>query len=115
MTSLILRLLGSALALYAADSLLSGFVVRGGLKGYLIAGTILGLLNLIVRPILKVIAFPIILLTLGLFTIVINALLIWGAGQLTGYISFDNYYSLLWATLIVAIVNIFLGLIRKLT
>src|SRR3989344_1269916 len=107
--NLILRLLGNSMALYAADALLSGFTVTGGLKGYLAAGVILGLLNLIVRPILKVIAFPIILLTLGLFTLAINALLIWGAGQLTGYILFDSYYSLLWATIVVAVVNTAVG------
>ncbi|MDP3954336.1 MAG: phage holin family protein [bacterium] len=111
--SLILRLLGSALALYAADYLLPGFIVIGGFKGYLAAGIILGLLNLIVKPILKVIAFPVILLTLGLFTLVINALLIWGAGQLTGYVFFDNYYTLLWATLVVAAVNVIVGVFRK--
>jgi len=113
MMSFILRLLGSSLALYIAQVFVAGFAVNGGIKGYLIAGIVLGLLNLIIKPILKVIAFPIIFITLGLFTLVISALLIWGVAELTGLVSFDNYYALVWATIIVAIVNTVIGLFRK--
>ena len=113
--SLILSLLGNSLALYVAQLVIPGFIVSGGFKGYLIAGIILGLLNLIVKPVIKLIAFPLILLTLGLFNIVINALLIWGVSELTSYVIFDNYLTLFWATLVVAIVNTIVGIFRKLT
>lgn len=102
---LILGLLGNILALYLAHLWIAGFAVSGGWKGYLIAGIVIGLLNLIVRPILKIVTLPLIWLSLGLFLIVINAAIIWLAAQLTGYITIESYIALLWATVILAAVN----------
>ena len=101
----IVRLAANILGLYLANLWVPGFVVKNGWKEYIIAGIVLGLLNLIVRPLLKLITFPLIVVTLGLFLIIINALILWLAAQLTGYIIIDGYYALLWATLIVAAVN----------
>ena len=102
---IIIGLFSNVLALYLANLLVSGFTVLDGWKTYLIAGAVLGLLNLIVRPLLKIITFPLIVISLGLFLIVINAIIIWLAANITGYIIIDNYYALLWATLVVAAVN----------
>ncbi len=44
----------------------------GGWKLYLVAGVVLGLLNTFIKPLLKVLGFPFILITFGLFTLVIN-------------------------------------------
>ena len=103
---LLIRIVVSALALWAADYLLPGFGVSGGITGILLAGAVLGLLNTLVRPILKLLAAPLILLTLGLFTLVINAALLWTAGQLTGVIVIANLTALALATLIVTAANI---------
>jgi putative membrane protein len=102
---IIIRLLANILGLYLANLWVPGFAVMGNWQGYIIAGIVLGLLNLIVRPLLKIITFPIILISLGLFMIVINALILWLAAQLTGYIVIESYYALIWATLLVATVN----------
>lgn len=101
----IIGLFSNVLALYLANLWVPGFVVLGGWKGYLIGGLALGLLNILVRPILKLIAFPLVLVSLGLFLIVINAIILWLAAQITGYITIDSYVALLWATLLIAIVN----------
>lgn len=53
------------------------FAVVGGLKGYMIAAVIFGVLNTLVKPILKILSFPFILLTVGLFSLVLNMLIIW--------------------------------------
>ena len=103
--SILIGLISNVLALYLANLWVPGFVVTGGWKEYLIAGLLLGVLNLIVRPILKVITLPLIWLSLGLFLIVINAIILWLVAQLTGYIVIDNYVALLWATLVAAAVN----------
>ena len=102
---ILIRLLGNVLALYLANMWVPGFVVIGNWKEYLIAGLALGVLNLIVGPILKIITFPLVIVSLGLFLIVINAIILWLAAQLTGYIIIDSYVALLWATLVVAAVN----------
>ena len=103
--AVIVGLLANVLGLYLANLWVAGFGVKGGWKEYIIAGIVLGLLNLIVRPLLKLITFPLIVVSLGLFLIVINALILWLAAQLTGYIVIESYYALLWATLVVATVN----------
>jgi putative membrane protein len=102
---IIIGLLANIAALYLANLWVSGFAVIGGWWGYLIAGLVLGILNLIVRPILKVVSFPLILISLGLFLIVINAIVLWLAAQLTSHIIIEDLVALLWATLIIAAVN----------
>lgn len=109
---LIIGLFSNILALYLAGLLVFGFAVVGGWKGLLVAGVIIGLLNMIVRPIIKLVSFPLILLTFGLFSIVINALILWLASQFTGYIVIENIIALVWATVIVSVINILAGWIK---
>lgn len=74
----ILHLLANAAALYFTSLILHGdFVVAGGFKGYLIAAFIFGVLNFLVKPILKILSFPLILFTVGLFHLVLNMLIVW--------------------------------------
>jgi putative membrane protein len=101
----IISLLANILGLYLAQLWVSGFSVSGGWKGYIVAGIVLGILNLIVKPILKIISAPLIIISLGLFLIVINAIILWLTAQLTHFISAENLIALLWATIIVAVVN----------
>lgn len=101
----VIALLSNSIGLWLAQRFVAGFVMVGGLKGYLIAGILLGLLNLVVRPILKVISLPLMILTLGLFSIIINAILIIIVARVTPYIVIENLQALLLATLILAVVN----------
>ena len=98
-------IIANIIGLFLADYLISGFNVEESWKGFLIAGIILGLLNLILKPILKFISAPLIVVTLGLFTLVINAFLIWLTAHFTGLVSFSGYVPLLWATLLISIIN----------
>lgn len=113
MLSFIVRIIGNAIALYVAYYLVPGFVVTGSIKQYLIAGLVLAVLNLIVRPVLKLISFPLILLTLGLFTLVINALILWLVDYLVPFVAIESLIALLGATIIVTIVNLFFSPIAK--
>lgn len=72
---LILRWLLNATALLIVSSLVQGFAVESFYTA-LIAALILGLVNAVIRPILLLLTLPITILTLGLFTFVINALMI---------------------------------------
>ncbi len=90
-----------------------GFVVSGSWEQYLIAGLVFGLLNLLVRPILKIISFPLILLTLGMFTAIINILMLWILDYLVSFVAIEGFLALLGATIIVSIVNLFFSLISK--
>ncbi len=82
MTGLITRLIINAIALIVAVAFVPGiqgpsFQEASGLVQYLIVGLIFGLVNALIRPILSAMSCPLMLLTLGLFTFVINAAMLW--------------------------------------
>lgn len=113
MMSFIIRILGNSIALYAASWFVAGFSFTGGIKEYAMAGVVLGLLNMIIKPIVKFIAFPVIILTLGLFIIVINALLLWLVDYIFDFISISDIMSLVWATVVIAIINMIISALTK--
>jgi putative membrane protein len=80
---LIVRLLINAAALLAAVWLIPGIEFTGGPGRLIGVAVVFGIVNALVRPILTVLSCPLIVITLGLFTLVINALLL----LLTGYLS----------------------------
>jgi len=74
----LLHLVANAAALYFISIMLNGdFVITGGLTGYFLAALIFGFINSLVKPLLKILSFPLILITAGLFTFVINMLVVW--------------------------------------
>ena len=113
MMSFLLRILGNIVALYAAAWFVPGFGFSGGIKEYAIAGVVLGLLNMIVRPVLKLISMPVIILTLGLFTIVINALLLWTVDYIFEFVTISDIMALVWATIVIGIVNMIVSAVTK--
>ncbi|MCH9798345.1 MAG: phage holin family protein [Betaproteobacteria bacterium] len=70
----------NALALLAVAYLLPDIHVTG-LDVALIAAVVIGLVNMLIRPLLVVLTLPITILTLGLFILVINGVLFWGVGR----------------------------------
>ncbi len=109
----IIRLFSNSVALGIAHWLIPGFVVNEGLKGLVIAGVVLGLLNLIVKPILKFISAPIIILTLGIFSLIINAFLLWLVSYLLDFVNIQTISALIWATIIVTFANVILHSLSK--
>ena len=79
MVNLILRLIVTVLSLAGADYFLDNFNLHGGWVNLVWFGIILGLLNWIVKPILVFFSFPLIIITIGLFYFVINALVLYMA------------------------------------
>ncbi len=72
----IVKIGATAAGLYAATWLLDGLEFEGGFGGLLLVSVLIFGVNLFVRPIIKLLSFPVILITLGLFTLVINALML---------------------------------------
>ncbi|MGH2263409.1 phage holin family protein, partial [Klebsiella pneumoniae] len=79
MVTLILVWILNAVALLAVAYLLPGIAVAS-FGSALIAALVLGLVNMLVKPVLVLLTLPITIVTLGLFLIVINALLFWFVG-----------------------------------
>jgi putative membrane protein len=81
--SVLLHWLLNAAALWVAAYLLPGLDFRGGVTDLLLVAAVFGVVNSLLRPILTVLTCPLIVLTLGLFTLVINALML----LITGWLS----------------------------
>jgi len=73
----LLRLLINAAALWIATQIVPGVEHTGPWTALLLVALVFGVLNAIVRPILQLLTCPLIVLTLGLFTFVINAVMLW--------------------------------------
>ncbi|NRD21249.1 phage holin family protein [Winogradskyella eckloniae] len=88
--NLILRLLLNALAVFVLAHILTGVAVDGYI-GALIVAVVLSILNLLVKPILVILTLPITIITLGLFLLVINAIIILVADKLIDGFSVANF------------------------
>jgi len=87
----ILHLLANAAALYFISIVLEGnFAITGGIKGYLVAALIFGFLNSLVKPLLKLLSLPLILITAGLFSFVLNMIIIRLAKYALGVLAFEG-------------------------
>lgn len=84
-----------------ADSNLFGFPLSAQWQIVLALGAILGLLNFFIKPVLKALALPLEIITLGLFSIVINMAIIWFLDLMFYELSVPLLYPLLYTTLIV--------------
>lgn len=113
MASLIVRLFSNSLALYIAYLVVPGLVINNGLVGFIVAGLFLGLLNLTVKPILKLISAPIIILTLGIFSLIINGLMLWLVSYALDFVVIQTLGALIWSTIIVTATNMLLTSISK--
>lgn len=88
----IVRFLLTALIAYVLSLLLQPHIVISSYGAALIFVLILGLVNVIVKPILVILTLPITLITLGIFLIVLNVLMIMLAAKLTNGISIQNFW-----------------------
>ena len=120
---LVIWLIANTLAVAVAAWIVPGirFTEGGGLAEYwptlLAVGVILGVVSSFVKPVVKVLSIPFIILTLGLFLWVINALMLlltsWLAKQLDlGFVVDDFFWSALLGALVISLVNWFVASIR---
>lgn len=102
---LIIRILANSAAIWAANRLVPGFVFTGSSVDLFIAGAVLGLVNALVRPILNLISFPIVFLTLGLFSIVINIFLLYLAASFLPTLHIQSLSAAFWGLIIISLFN----------
>lgn len=106
--NIILRWIINAIAIILAAYLLPGVTISG-FGGALILAIVLGLINALIRPILLLLTLPINVLTLGLFTLVINALLILLADGISPGFEVDGFWWALLFSLVLSLINGVLG------
>jgi len=117
MTKFFLRWAINAIALYVAVQFVAGINFVGSWTGLLWLALIIGLLNALVRPVLKLLTFPLIILTLGLFTVVINTIVLMltsSIGQAFNLgLTVDGFWSALLGSIVISLVSVVLSLILR--
>ena len=101
----IILIVVNGFGIWLAESLVPGFDFSGDIYNLVIIGALIGLINALVKPVLKLLALPLILLTLGLFSLVINMLLLFAVDSLVKELMISTPSALLFGTLILLLVN----------
>jgi putative membrane protein len=131
MGKFIVRVIVNALALWVASWILPGLAIDGSaaaeavgnetfgtVLGYLFIGLIFGLVNAIVRPIVSILSLPVTILTLGLFTIVINALMLVLTAWLSSFTPVEFvvdsfFWTAILGSLIISVVSLVVGTLTR--
>ena len=111
---LIVQILTNAVAIYVAAEIVTGFtLLENSFMTLVTAGFIFGMINFFVRPILNLISAPLILFTLGLFTIVINIAMLLLLDHCMASLEISGLWAAFWAMLVISAVNIFIAAFSK--
>lgn len=113
--SLIISLLINAAALWVAARFVPGIRQPDTLTHLLLVALVFGVVNVTIKPVLKLLAFPVQILTLGLFTLVINAgMLLLTAWLAKGWgFAVDGFVSAFLGALVISVVSALLGLLTS--
>ena len=111
MLGALVRLVITAIAVVVAANVLPGWLViqNQDLRSVLVFALVLGILNALVRPILLLLTLPLNILTLGLFTLVVNAIVFWVAAALSSSVHVTGFVGAFLAALVVSIVSFVLS------
>lgn len=115
--SFAIRLLANAAALYVATQIVPGVTFEGTWLAFFGVALVFGVVNAFVRPIAWVLTFPVILLTLGLFLLVINGLMLWLTSRVSTALGLgfhvSGFWAAFWGAAVVSIVGILLSTLTK--
>lgn len=100
-------IIGVAFAI--TTELLGGIKVTGGFWGYVWVAALFGIVNAVIGPVVRLLALPVTILTLGLFALVVNAGLLGITAALSDRLTVDGFWNAVFAALIIAIVSAILN------
>ncbi|HMK56527.1 MAG TPA: phage holin family protein [Dissulfurispiraceae bacterium] len=113
MEHMLLRLVINALSLAAAIKMISGITYTGEWWKILIVAAVFGLVNALIKPVVQLFTFPLIILTLGLFTLIINATMLAVTAALSGPLNLglhiSGFWPAFWGALVISIVSMMLS------
>ncbi len=103
--------------LYAFAIMFTAWIIPGidveGFFGAMIVAVVLGAINMFIKPILKIVTLPINILTLGLFGLVLNALLLMLAGYVTPWFEVEGFWSAVFGSILISLLGIGIQRIGK--
>jgi putative membrane protein len=109
MQNFLIRLLVNALALAAAAWLLDGIQMSGELFDVLLVALVFGLLNAVLKPILLFFSIPLLVVTLGLFALVVNAVMLMITARLLDDFAVAGFWTAVLGSIVISLVTMILG------
>ncbi len=109
MRNFVIRLFVNAAALSAAAYLVPGIELTGGVGAALLVAFVFGLVNALLKPLAMLLSLPFLLLTLGLFTFVVNAVMLMVTAGLTDALAVSGLGAALLGSMVVSVVSTVLG------
>jgi putative membrane protein len=103
----------NAVALAITGWILSGVTFHGSFWTLIFAAAVFGILNTILKPIMKVLTFPLAVVTLGIAWFFVSMLMLWLTDLIVGKFDIDGFWNYVWATLIVWAVNLVLDVLFR--
>lgn len=110
---LLISLLLNAAALIITAYIVPGFEIIGGVTTAILAAIVLGVINTFIKPILVILTAPLNFLTLGLFTFVINAIVLWLGTVFVKGIVLDNWLAAILAAIVLSVVSTVMSMLMK--
>ena len=119
---ILIRIVLNAVAVWVATLLVGGVDVTADSTGgkvatLLVVGALFGLVNAVIRPVAKLLSLPLVILTLGLFALVVNALLFWLTAAVSNGVGapfeVDGFWSAFWGAIVVGLVSWALSIVVK--
>ena len=111
------RLLVNAAAWWVATQVVSGVSFDGGLLPMLGVALVFGVVNALLRPVAKILTFPIIIVTLGIFALVINGLMLWLTSSLSSALGLgfhvSGFWAAFWGAIVVSLVSLVLSMLIR--
>jgi putative membrane protein len=111
----IVRWLVNAASLWVATRLVPGVNYSGGWIPFLGVALVFGIVNAFIRPVAKLLTLPLIILTLGLFSFVVNGLMLWLTSSLSGALDLgfrvNGFWAAFFGALVVSIVSTLLSIL----
>jgi len=108
------RLIVNAAALWVAVQLVPGVTFAGGWLPFFGVACVFGVVNAFIRPVMKILTLPLIILTLGIFALVVNGLMLWLTSSLSAALGLGFHVSgfgaAFWGALVVSIVSTILSM-----
>lgn len=105
MKAIAIRLGVNAVALWVAASLIDGITLSSSIGTILIVAAIFGLVNAFLKPIATLFALPLIIITLGLFTLIVNAVMLLITDALNGGLEVEGFGSAVLGALVISVVS----------
>ena len=113
MKRLVWHIIAGIVSLWLADTIITGVEIKANWQALVLIGSILGLINFFVKPIISVITLPLKILTLGLFGLVINMAIIWLLDIIFPELVILGIIPLFWTAIIVWLTALILGVYKK--